>query len=166
MLELGKVEDEIFKNRQQRELQFKAREKAKKKRMAYNEHKPNWNLVKDTQFAPKVNYFKVFIISNLIILLYQAIGQEKSITNARKEAYDIRKSGMVTGNTSLKAMFHPAGGSMEGASRGEKRKASEVASDDSEDEEPNDEVRLWEDGFKDRYYESKFDVRADQIEFR
>ena len=31
---------------------------------------------------------------------------------------------------------------------------------DEEDDEPPDEVRLWESGFKDRYYESKFDVGA------
>jgi 5'-3' exoribonuclease 2 len=37
---------------------------------------------------------------------------------------------------------------------------------DDEEEEPHDEVRLWEDGFKDRYYESKFDVTVDNIEFR
>lgn len=55
MLALGKVEDEIFKNRQHRELQFQAREKAKKKqRMEFSEQRPNWNLVKDTQFAPRV----------------------------------------------------------------------------------------------------------------
>lgn len=56
MLELGKVEDEIFKTRQQKELQFKAREKAKKRRTEFSEHRPNWNLVKDTQFAPRVNF--------------------------------------------------------------------------------------------------------------
>lgn len=56
MLELGKVEDEIFKTRQQKEIQFKAREKAKKRRSdGYNEYRPNWNLVKDTQYAPQVN---------------------------------------------------------------------------------------------------------------
>lgn len=55
MLELGKVEDEIFKTRQQKELQFKAREKAKKRR-EFNEHRPNWDLVKDTQFAPRVSF--------------------------------------------------------------------------------------------------------------
>lgn len=54
MVELGKVEDEIFKTRQQKELQFKAREKAKKRRTEFNDNKPNWNLVKDTQFAPRV----------------------------------------------------------------------------------------------------------------
>lgn len=37
---------------------------------------------------------------------------------------------------------------------------------DEEDEQAHDEVRLWEDGFKDRYYESKFDVAADNVEFR
>ena len=44
---------------------------------------------------------------------------------------------------------------------GEKRK-----SQDDSDEETPDEVRLWEKGFKDRYYESKFDVSCDDIEFR
>jgi 5'-3' exoribonuclease 2 len=37
---------------------------------------------------------------------------------------------------------------------------------DDSDEETNDEVRLWEDGFKDRYYESKFDVAVDNFKFR
>lgn len=38
---------------------------------------------------------------------------------------------------------------------------------DSDDEPlPHDEVRLWESGFKDRYYESKFDVAKDNITFR
>lgn len=38
--------------------------------------------------------------------------------------------------------------------------------DDDSEEETNDEVRLWEDGFKDRYYESKFDVAPDNFKFR
>lgn len=37
---------------------------------------------------------------------------------------------------------------------------------DSEEELVHDEVRLWEAGFKDRYYESKFDVSADNKAFR
>ena len=47
-----------------------------------------------------------------------------------------------------------------------KRKASEVFGESDSEEEPNDEVRLWEEGFKDRYYESKFDVAPDNVEFR
>ena len=38
--------------------------------------------------------------------------------------------------------------------------------DEESDDEPPDEVRLWEDGFKDRYYESKFDCPGDNLEFR
>ena len=47
--------------------------------------------------------------------------------------------------------------------RGEKRKHDE---EESDDDQAHDEVRLWEDGFKDRYYESKFDVAPKQLEFR
>ena len=36
---------------------------------------------------------------------------------------------------------------------------------DSEEETP-DEVRLYEDGFKNRYYESKFGVLPEDLEFR
>lgn len=45
---------------------------------------------------------------------------------------------------------------------GTKRKREE----NDEDEEVDDEVRLWEDGFKERYYESKFDVGSRNLEFR
>lgn len=41
-----------------------------------------------------------------------------------------------------------------------------MVDDDEEEEEVNDEVRLWEEGFKDRYYESKFDVASDNLAFR
>ena len=48
--------------------------------------------------------------------------------------------------------------------RGGKRPAPD---DDSDEEQPvHDEVRLWESGFKDRYYESKFDVSAENVGFR
>ncbi|XP_072390493.1 5'-3' exoribonuclease 2 homolog [Diabrotica undecimpunctata] len=158
MLELGKMEDEIFKSRQQNELKFKARQKARKRQQAYNEFKPNWNLVKGTQFEPK------------------AIGHQKTLVNVRDEAYSIRKAGMHTqskvdiklqttnAKTALESMFRPAGSSSSGNDepRGEKRKHD----DDSDDDQAHDEVRLWEDGFKDRYYESKFDVGPQNLEFR
>ncbi|KAK2152260.1 hypothetical protein LSH36_334g06001 [Paralvinella palmiformis] len=46
--------------------------------------------------------------------------------------------------------------------QGQKRKHE----DDEEEAEPNDEVKLWEDGWKDRYYESKFAVGSEDIAFR
>lgn len=53
MSDLGDVEDEIFKKRQQNELAFKQREKSKKRRMeTISNYKPNW--VPAGQFAPTV----------------------------------------------------------------------------------------------------------------
>lgn len=52
MSDLGQAEDEIFKRRQQGELMYKAREKAKKKREM--QQKPNFSYIENTQFAPTV----------------------------------------------------------------------------------------------------------------
>ncbi|KAL7298556.1 hypothetical protein TKK_0008330 [Trichogramma kaykai] len=43
-----------------------------------------------------------------------------------------------------------------------KRKHEQI---EEEDDQAHDEVRLWEDGFKDRYCESKFDVLLENIAF-
>jgi len=52
---------------------------------------------------------------------------------------------------------------------GEDKEATNVVArkpEEEEDEDANDPVRLWEDGWKDRYYKVKFDVAEDDVEFR
>ncbi|XP_018324321.1 5'-3' exoribonuclease 2 homolog isoform X2 [Agrilus planipennis] len=147
MNELGKAEDEIFKKRQQNELAFKAREKAKKRRTEFNQFRPDWRLVNDTQFAPK------------------RINEASPVLNARQEAFEIRKAGMHTSagvQTLLRTSSEPADLDKQDR-RGVKRPLED---DDEDDDQVHDEVRLWEDGFKDRYYESKFDVTPNQHDFR
>lgn len=71
----------------------------------------------------------------------------------------------VNSRTALESMMRPQGSSSNfdsSSNRGVKRPLE----NDSDDEQAHDEVRLWEDGFKDRYYESKFDVGPDNLEFR
>ncbi|XP_010767840.1 5'-3' exoribonuclease 2-like [Notothenia coriiceps] len=46
--------------------------------------------------------------------------------------------------------------------RGVKRKAN----DSDSEPEPEDDVRLWEDGWRQRYYKTKFDVEATDDDFR
>ncbi|XP_044731123.1 5'-3' exoribonuclease 2 homolog [Chrysoperla carnea] len=169
MSKLGEAEDEIFKRRQQNEEAFRAREKAKQRRMdrqqQYNSQRPNWNITNNTQFAPT------------------PLGQGASpIQNARQEIYNIRKAGMesliqqqmryVSQKAGLGAFLRPEGSGNQNQNqqqqnsqepRGTKRKHDQV---EVEDEQAHDEVRLWEDGFKDRYYESKFDVVPENVEFR
>ncbi|XP_012232131.1 5'-3' exoribonuclease 2 homolog isoform X1 [Linepithema humile] len=151
MSDLGDMEDEIFKKRQQNELAFKQREKDKKRRHEIiSNFKPKW--ITAGQFAPT------------------ALGQAvKPVQNARYEAYQMRVQGRnyntnaAENTNALESMLRPENA----GNRGQKRKIEEVTADnESDDEQSHDEVRLWEDGFKDRYYESKFDVPPDNLAFR
>lgn len=73
MTQLGEVEDEIFKKRQQNELNFKAREKAKRRRSeGFNQDRPNWSLVKGTQFAPTVSYIKVLKYFHILAIFFHS----------------------------------------------------------------------------------------------
>ncbi|XP_011505747.1 PREDICTED: 5'-3' exoribonuclease 2 homolog [Ceratosolen solmsi marchali] len=150
--DLGKVEDEIFKKRQQNELAFKARERNKNRRNEIiSNYKPNWTPV--GQFAPN------------------HLGKQiKPIVNARYEAYQMRMHGR---NYNTSAEEHTSQGtnstlavdkkvSKDGSSENQESSANNIM----KNEEESDEVRLWEDGFKDRYYESKFNVLPDNLAFR
>ncbi|CAB4060921.1 XRN2 [Lepeophtheirus salmonis] len=122
MKELGQMEDSIFQERQRRELQFRARNKANKQSLE-SSRAPAW--IPKGQFKP------------------QALGGKRnvdSIKNCKEEAYNMRVEGLKEGKRSL--------------------------DNDSDDDEPPDEVRLYEDGFKDRYYESKFGVLPQDGDFR
>lgn len=156
MTELGEAEDEIFKQRQERELNFKRRMKEKNKRMkmeAESEARPAWT--PRGQFAPV------------------APGQNVSaVRNAKQEAYNMRREGMEhrrnlstgnVGNSSLESMLQPCGSAGNDSPQGTKRKHD---GDNSDEEEVHDEVRLWEDGWRERYYVSKFDISADNVAFR
>ena len=62
MQELGKMEDQIFKDRQDRELSFKARNKAKRRRERLEQNRaPKW--VPEGQFAPMVRVLKMFWVN-------------------------------------------------------------------------------------------------------
>ncbi|XP_060826692.1 5'-3' exoribonuclease 2 homolog [Bombus pascuorum] len=150
MSELGDVEDEIFKKRQQNELAFKQREKDRKKvSLGVGNNKPKW--IPAGQFAPT------------------RIGEHVSpVQNARYEAYQMRVRGQNyhtsakgSSREMLESMMRPENSTNQAVKR--KR---EIVEDDSDDDQVHDEVRLWEDGFKDRYYESKFDVSPDNLAFR
>ncbi|CAH0728655.1 unnamed protein product, partial [Brenthis ino] len=110
----------------------------KAREKAKKQQKINFELLERTQFAP------------------MPLGAaSKSVENARQEAANIRLAGMQA------VAAQEAGRDQ----RGRKRSAAEAGLDDDDDEK-HDEVRLWEDGFKERYYESKFEVARDNLEFR
>ncbi|CAK1547505.1 unnamed protein product [Leptosia nina] len=79
-------------------------------------------------------------------------GGAKTVQNARQEAAEIRRAGMQAARE-------------EETNRSRKRSAAQAGLDDDDDDK-HDEVRLWEEGFKERYYESKFEVDRSNMEFR
>ncbi|GAB1600843.1 5'-3' exoribonuclease 2-like [Argonauta hians] len=135
MSELGTVEDEIFKTRRQKDLQYRRREKQNKR--GKFEQKPKWML--SGQYAPA------------------AVGRNNEpVQNPRQTIADNRKM------TFDSKQGYSDNSSREESNRnqGNKRKLEE------EDDEPKDDVKLWESGWKDRYYKSKFDVDKDDVAFR
>lgn len=168
--DLGLVEDEIFSQRQKREMQFRQRDKMNKRRRTGEG--PNFKHINNSQFAPTP--------------LGRGV-QPNTIQNARSELARFRtmegESSKAPGIETLLRSSDNAEESVEATGsqqvRGKKRKHEEDVVDSTsanvdaaeseekeEDPDANDEVRLWEPGFKDRYYESKFDVGADNQQFR
>jgi 5'-3' exoribonuclease 2 len=141
MRDLGEVEDEIFRDRQKNEERMKERNKRTK---LERQQRPNFEMINKTQFAPTP--------------LGKGI-MPTAVVNAKEDILKISKMAMHTSANSSQTQ------------RGVKRKADEVEPEvkkpeEEEDDQAHDEVRLWEDGFKDRYYESKFDVTPDNLQFR
>ncbi|XP_067098096.1 5'-3' exoribonuclease 2 isoform X1 [Osmerus mordax] len=153
MQAVGVAEDNIFKKRKDDDEGFKRRMKEKKKRMKAQQA-PSY--LTSGQFAPQA---------------LGGRGRPQPVENARQQAFDMRMQSREQHNKdaaqSLKAMMKNGGKSSAGPSdaadgRGLKRKA-----DDSDSEpEPEDNVRLWEDGWKQRYYKTKFDVDATDEDFK
>ncbi|KNC26021.1 putative 5'-3' exoribonuclease 2 [Lucilia cuprina] len=140
LTDLGNVEDQIFKDRQRKEQQFKQREKAKRRREeGYNAS------VMEQSGSFKLNPLGKASANPLPL-----------IDNYKQEAANLRNSTNAASSSQ----------SNDQQGKGNKRTASQANLDDEDDEYKNDEVRLWENGFKDRYYESKFDVGKDNLDFR
>uniref|UniRef100_G1KEH8 5'-3' exoribonuclease n=1 Tax=Anolis carolinensis TaxID=28377 RepID=G1KEH8_ANOCA len=144
MLAVGEVEDSIFKKRKDDEENFKRRQKEKRKRMKREQHS-----MAGGQFTP------------------QPLGRgnrssHQPISNPRHTAYEMRMQDRqnTTPSASPNTSFtsdgtpSPAGGI--------KRKAE----DSDSEPEPEDNVRLWEAGWKQRYYKNKFDVDVNDKKFR
>uniref|UniRef100_A0A0K8UPL0 5'-3' exoribonuclease 2 homolog n=1 Tax=Bactrocera latifrons TaxID=174628 RepID=A0A0K8UPL0_BACLA len=125
LTDLGNVEDNIFKERQRRELVFRARQK----RQRENEYKAE-SLGVSSFFQPTA--------------VNRGASNSKQAFNYKEEAVKLRTQN----------------------NKGVKRTAAEAGLDNDSDENDNDEVRLHEAGFKNRYYESKFDVGTNNQGFR
>lgn len=156
--ELGYVEDEIFKKRQENDLAYKRRLKANKERDRQKRQRmdaPLWT--PSGQFSPHA-------ITNT----------PSPIVSPRQEAYAMRQQAMShsfgsspqdvankSAAANLRAMLvtpSPGGNTSSAASTPNSTPASNKRKHEDEDEEPKDDIRLWEAGWKGRYYQNKFQL--------
>uniref|UniRef100_A0A673B1G8 5'-3' exoribonuclease n=1 Tax=Sphaeramia orbicularis TaxID=375764 RepID=A0A673B1G8_9TELE len=154
MQAVGVAEDNIFKKRKEDDESFKRRQKEKKKRMKLEQQGPAY--LTTGQFAPHALGRR---------------GQPEPVHNARHQAFNMRMQNMEQHNRdaaqSLKAMMRNSGNSSAGPSNSSESRGVKRPADDSDSEpEPEDNVRLWEEGWKQRYYKTKFDVDVSDDGFR
>uniref|UniRef100_A0A182J174 5'-3' exoribonuclease n=1 Tax=Anopheles atroparvus TaxID=41427 RepID=A0A182J174_ANOAO len=152
MADLGYAEDEIFRQRKVSEDRFKERNK-RMRMQKERQQRPNFQQLNNSQFAPTP--------------LGRGV-KPQAVVNPRQEAAHFRMQGNSAGGSDQPQQQTNDSGQGSHA-RGTKRKAEEplaVTVANEEEKETPDEVRLWEDGFKDRYYESKFDVSPQNTSFR
>ena len=154
LLELGKVEDEIFKSRQENEMRWKERTKRMKKQ---NEQH---------------NFDSAWLRPEAVV----AGQRPKKFDNTRLEAYKTRVSNQdnLSAAQKLKASLrgdqeenqeeNQEETSLEGIKASKKRKFEEPEepeeveeAEEDDDPDPDDMVQLWNDGWKERYYQHKFD---------
>lgn len=155
--ELGYVEDEIFKKRQENEVQYRRRLKANKEREKRQKMRdaPLWT--PSGQFSPHA-------ITNT----------PSAIVSPRQEAYAMRKQAMSYSGSSTEAANKSAAANLRAmlvtpapdantssSSTPNSNPASNKRKHEDEDEEPKDDIRLWEAGWKGRYYKNKFQLSED-----
>lgn len=143
LTDLGEMEDEIFKKRRETDLDFKRRDLEKKKRQRRYESADAPRFIPGGQFAPAALGSRVAPLMN----------PRESIADLRQQARNFSNSNQSAALALRSELVAP--------DKGEKRKHEE-----EEEAEPEDNVKLWEDGWKDRYYENKFSVDSDDVEFR
>uniref|UniRef100_A0A8B9MIM8 5'-3' exoribonuclease n=1 Tax=Accipiter nisus TaxID=211598 RepID=A0A8B9MIM8_9AVES len=143
MLAVGEVEDSIFKKRKDDDDNFKRRQKEKRKRMKRDQP----SFIPGGQFSP------------------QALGNRSSpqaISNPRQAAFEMRMHDRQNSTTSSSPNTSLTSDGSPSLAGGIKRKAE----DSDSEPEPEDNIRLWETGWKQRYYKNKFDVDASDEKFR
>lgn len=147
---IGQVEDDIFKKRQQQELNFKRRQQEKKKRMRVDNDNmpmamPAW--MKTGPYAPT----PLMTIKKTTIDVDSSVGEIKTIETEIEIQPGTKRKHTLFESESPKSVS---------------RQTSVVEEIVEKVEEDNDPVRLWEEGWRQRYYKVKFNVEEDDLDFR
>lgn len=195
LTELGKVEDEIFKRRRETEMEFRRRNKEKRMRakMQKIDEYSAPRFIPEGQFAPtplgnsstpvrnarleaahmrqasmsavSANYSEAARLKSLL----KQSGEETEESFASSQSNTSFVAASPTGSLPASLRPSPTTPSFLGrysVGSAQKRKVEESqGEEDGEEEEPMDTVKLWEEGWKERYYQDKYGLSSDDGEF-
>lgn len=146
LTDLGEMEDAIFKKRKETEEMFKQRDENRKRQKKSND-------------APASIPTGVFAPVPLGKNVKNDTLNSSFIKDERQKIFKAELSGNHNNDYKKKE-------SLESHPNDNQERNSKKRKLDEDDDEPDDSVRLWEDGWKDRYYMNKFSVAADDRTFR
>lgn len=184
---IGQVEDDIFKRRQQREEDYKRRVKDQKRRNRGDRGQtgdnqpmkmPEW--MKTGPFAPTPLMNIKQQSSTSVVVVDEKLGDLNRFMVEVKETEIIEEDGKkgvkrkhiifdTDEDTNAKNRIKATDEAVvvEEVSKIETEATVAPTLDGEEEEEViNDDVRLWEDGWRERYYKVKFDVSENDMDFR
>jgi 5'-3' exoribonuclease 2 len=145
---IGQVEDEIFKKRQANEIEFKRRQKEKNNRSRWNSDNmpaqmPAW--MKSGPYACVTPLMGIKAQQEVVVDVESTQGPDGTTGKGVKRKTDRDEK-----------------------SEQEDKKLKDTHGDEvvEEIEGDSDPVRLWEDGWRQRYYKVKFDVNENDTNFR
>ncbi|KAI0376580.1 exoribonuclease 2 [Hypomontagnella monticulosa] len=177
---LAKQEDAIFRRRKEtedrREASFKRRKLQEQQRNGRNngQYDRSNNTTTDSYVPgglPKALTHDMIVNRGAVQETNEANKSAAAVLKSRIQAL---QSGAANGGAEKNDAEESKADTESSPSALGKRKASMMeedsantpASSSAADEEPQDSVRLWEEGYADRYYEQKFHVDPKDIEFR
>ncbi|XP_065051602.1 5'-3' exoribonuclease 2-like [Rhopilema esculentum] len=153
--ELGQAEDQIFKTRQEKELNFRRRKKDQDR--ANKRAKMGHDL---SDLTPLMNKSPNWSPRDSPRQFGQPHRSSPGYSTNQRAASDLR-SMLRTPETNERSAA-PSPVSTTPISRmNRKRPNEQEEANEEEDEEPADDVRLWEDGWRERYYLQKFGVSTE-----
>lgn len=157
--ELGEVEDEIFRKRQEFEQNMKRRrqqnEERNKRQRLEGSDSPSWS---PRSYGTPLGRGQSPRTDTPNYKSYYENQRNQNTPENRKAAADLRMLLTPTPDGNPDSPMNTPQSSNRGLKRRHEDSPSTPATPKKEDDEPEDNIRLWEEGWKERYYLHKFAV--------
>lgn len=177
LVKLGEVEDSIFKKRREGELRRKNQARFRNKRRDFSEPRHYWHqepihgdrVEEFNQHRQSPHRYPREARGNPRALRFVSARNDYDNFSAAKDLQmsitprEYAQPNQPCNSTILYKVDHGYNRGNQGYNS--RTQHSQGAGHDSEEEEEEDRIRLWEDGWRERYYNDKFGISSDNTDF-